>query len=275
MNSTKKIGFVGAGSMGKSILAGLVASNNFSPDIISIVGKGTIRAQQVSQKYGVLRHTTLEALVSTSDVICLCVKPADLKTVSEGMKSLDLSGKLLISTLAGATNQTLRACFPDAYLVRSIPNIASEINEGVTLWTAQDDMPVVLLEYVREFWKAIGPSIEVDHEKYIDLASPLSGAAPAFMGMFVEALVDAGVFIGLPRDLCNQLVLQSLQGGCSLINHEGGNAQVVRQRVTSPGGLTAVCMAKLEAEGFRKAVMESVEAGHEKTEQLGRLINAT
>lgn len=274
MKPKHRIGFIGVGSMGRSILAGLVASGKFQPSAIGVVGKGPIRADQVSQKYGVQKYDSAKALVLASDVICLCIKPADLKTLSEELNGIDLSGRLFISTLAGVTGQTLRHYFPAPFLVRSIPNIASEIKEGVTLWMTCEECPSGIHEYVREFWKTIGQSIEVDHEKYIDLASPLSGAAPAFMGLFVEALVDAGVFIGLPRDLCSQLVLQSLFGSCELIREENCNAQVVRQRVTSPGGLTAVCMATLEAKGFRSAIMDSVEAGHEKTEKLGRLINA-
>lgn len=266
-----RIGFVGVGAMGEAILAGLLREGGFCPEDISVVGKSEERASRIAMRYNVQKHRSAVELAANSDVICLCVKPKDLQSVGEEMSRTELEGKLIISTLAGVSGQTLHDVFSDSFLVRAIPNIASEIGQGVTLWAACEDTPARLLEFVRLLWSSIGRSVEVNSETYIDLASPISGAAPAFMGMFVESLVDAGVYIGLPRDLSVQLVLQSLTGSCGLIGNSGGDAQGVRQRVTSPGGLTAVCMAELEAAGFRRAIMDSVVAGKAKTEQLGRL----
>lgn len=270
MISGLNLGFIGVGAMGESILAGLLHSGALFPENISVVGKGEGRASDIARKYNVQRHETVLQLANSSDIICLCVKPKDLDTLAEQLKPANLRGKLVISTLAGVSGQSLYHAFPDAFLVRSIPNIASEICEGVTLWAACADTPPALLEYTQSFWSAIGHSIEVDSEAHIDLASPISGAGPAFMGMFVEALVDAGVFIGLPRDLSLRLVVQSLTGSAGLISASDNDAQRVRQRVTSPGGLTAVCMAELESAGFRKGIMDAVIAGKNKTEQLGR-----
>lgn len=270
MTTSHRIGFIGVGAMGKSILAGLIQSEQFSPDDISIVSKSEARADWVSQQFNVQRHSCIDTLAQSCDVILLCVKPKDLSVVAGKMERVDLSGKLLISTLAGVSMKSLRDKFPEPFLVRSIPNIASEVGEGVTLWSASEETPRSYLELTQRLWGAVGLSLQVDHEDYITLGSPISGAAPAFMGLFMEALVDAGVLLGLPRDMSSQLVLQSLKGSCELISHAERDACLVRHRVTSPGGLTAVCMAKLETEGFRKALLESVVAGNLKTVELGR-----
>lgn len=113
-------------------------------------------------------------------------------------------------------------------------------------------------------------SLEVAHEDLIDLGSPISGAAPAFTAIFAEALIDAAVFLGLPREVASVFVLQALKGSCELILQENCDAHLVRQRVTSPGGLTAVCMTTLEAQGFRSAMLNAIVAGHAKTKELGQ-----
>lgn len=273
MSAELRLGFIGVGAMGESILAGLLKSKNYSVDMISVAGRTSGRADRVSAAYKVHQHNSAEELVNNSDVVCLCIKPKDLSALSEQLKNVDTSGKLFISTLAGVSERTLQERFPDAFIIRSIPNIASEICKGVTLWKAAKNTPEYLIDYTRIFCESIGQSIVVEEESYIEHASPISGAAPAFMGIFVEAMCDAGVFTGLPRELSVQLALQSLMGSCELIHEAKGNAQLVRHRVTSPGGLTAVCVSELEAAGLRTAIMNAVVAGKKKTEQLGKAVS--
>ncbi|AJQ97780.1 pyrroline-5-carboxylate reductase [Gynuella sunshinyii] len=270
MSLEAQIGFIGIGSMGESILAGLIRSKHITKDCISVIGKGTKRAAHVAQQYSVKHQSSVIELVQECSIIFLCVKPKDLPSIGKQLNEIDLSEKLIISTLAGVSSNTLHHIFPSSYLVRSIPNIASEICKGVTIWFAHESTPKHITKYAHDLLSALGDSIEVDYEHNIELASPISGAAPAFMGLFVEAMVDAAVYIGLERNLSTQLVLQSLMGSCGLIHEANGKAHDVRHRVTSPGGLTAVCMAKLEAAGFRTAIMDAVIAGREKTEKLGR-----
>ncbi|MGB3435260.1 pyrroline-5-carboxylate reductase [Achromobacter sp.] len=272
MTAAHRIGFVGAGSMSQAILAGLIRSGQFSPASMGVVGKTAARAAGLSARFNIEHHASVPSLAAKSEVLCLCVKPRDLQNVAKALEQVSLEGKLLVSTVAGVDLMTLRQRFPTPYLVRSIPNIASAIGNGVTLWAAQD-LPADLHDLVRRLWQAVGMSLEVTHEDHIDLGSPISGAAPAFMGIFAEALIEAAVFLGLPRDMAGQLVLQSLKGSCELIQQENCDAHLVRQRVTSPGGLTAVCMATLEAKGFRSAMLDAVVAGHAKTKELGRRSN--
>ncbi|HCF4324172.1 TPA: pyrroline-5-carboxylate reductase [Pseudomonas aeruginosa] len=269
MTANHRIGFIGAGSMSQAILAGLVRSGNFSPATIGVVGKTGARAAQLSERFNIEHDASIETLAANSDVLCLCVKPKDLQSVSRKLEGVALQGKLVVSTLAGVSLETLRKHFPRAYLVRSIPNIASAVGEGVTLWSAEE-LPTELHELVQLIWQSVGASLEVAHEDHIELGSPISGAAPAFLGIFAEALVDAAVYLGLPRDMASQLVLQSLKGSCELIQQENCDAHLVRQRVTSPGGLTAACIATLEAKGFRSALLDAVVAGHVKTTELGQ-----
>jgi len=273
MTATQRIGFVGAGSMSQAILAGLIRSGEFSPAAMGVVGKTAARAARLSERFGIEHHASVTSLAANSDLLCLCVKPRDVQTVAKALEQVSLEGKLLVSAVAGVNLMTLRKHFPAPYLVRSIPNIASATGDGVTLWRAQE-LPPGLHDLVRRFWQAVGMSLEVAHEDHIDLGSPISGAAPAFMGIFAEALVDAAVFLGLPRDMAGQLVLQSLQGSCELIQRENCDAHLVRQRVTSPGGLTAVCMATLESKGFRSAILDAVVAGYHKTKELGQRSSA-
>lgn len=269
MTTNLRIGFIGAGSMSQAMLAGLTCSGKFSSATIGVVGKTSARAVQLSQRFNIKPYANVVDLVENSDLIFLCVKPQDLKNVSGALEEHSLEGKLLVSTLAGVSLKALREHFPCAYLVRSMPNIASAIGEGVTLWIAED-LPAERHELVHQFWHAVGVSLEVMHEEHIELGSPISGAAPAFMGIFVESLVDAAIFLGLPKEMAGQLVMQSLKGSCQLIQQENCNAHLVRQRVTSPGGLTAACIATLEARAFRSALLDAVVAGYVKTKELGQ-----
>ena len=269
MTDIHRIGFIGAGAMSEAIMEGLIRSGEFSPASISVVGKTGARAARLSERFNVEHHTSVKSIAANNEMLCLCVKPRDLHNLARELEGVSLEGKLLVSTLAGVNLKVLREHFPTPYLVRSIPNISSAINEGVTMWAAEG-LPDELHELVRRFLQTLGVSLQVVHEDHIDLGSPISGAAPAFMGIFAEALVDAAVFLGLPREMAAQLVLQSLKGSCELIQQENFDAHLIRQRVTSPGGLTAACMATLEARGFRSALLDAVIAGHAKTKELGQ-----
>lgn len=270
MTSYHRIGFIGAGAMSQSILSGIIRSGGFPPDAIGVVGKSTERAAQTCNRFGTEHFSNIEQLASSCDVIVLCIKPCDLNVVAKELKGSDLSGKLFISTLAGVSIKTLKGHFPTTHLVRSIPNVASAVGEGVTMWTSESEIPERLHEIASSFWASVGTSIEVSSEEQIDIGSPISGAAPAFMGIYIEAMVDAAVYLGLPRDTAVQLILQSAKGSCELISQVNSDAYQVRRNVTSPGGLTAVCIATLEARGFRTAILDAVTAGYFKTIELGK-----
>ncbi|MEL6520977.1 MAG: pyrroline-5-carboxylate reductase [Pseudomonadota bacterium] len=263
------IGFVGVGAMSQAILAGLLAEGTQVREHISVVGRSAARQQLVCDRFKVRNENSITRLAEVSDVLVLCVKPKDLPVVTKTLEGVELSGKLVVSTLAGTRIDALTQAFPQADVIRAIPNIAAETGTGVTLWCAAESTSASALRQAEAFWSSIGTSLQVADEALIDFGTPISGAAPAFLSLFVEALVDAAVYLGIPWETASPLVLQSLKGSCDLVNNEDFQTHRVRQRVTSPGGLTATAMAQLEAAGLRQAIMNAVLAGHNKTMELG------
>lgn len=259
---------LGAGSMGSAILEGLVRSNAFAPSELAVAGRKPDRLAHMAATHGVRTFRAGTDAYEPFDAVILCCKPHDLATVGKQLQPALRGDTLVISTLAGVPLETLRGALAHGCVVRAIPNIAASLNASITPWIAAPDMPAEQLALARRVIGAIGEGIEADDEKYVELATPLSGAAPALVALFVESLIDSSVHIGIPRPMATALIVQSVIASMQLIKADPGTAADVRARVTSPGGLTAECIATLEQHGLRTAVLQAVLAGLRKTRAL-------
>ena len=150
-----------------------------------------------------------------------------------------------------------------------MPNTPAQIRAGMSVWTASPSVPKGAVEASRRILRTLGEEIYVEDEKLIDMATALSASGPAYVFLFIETLIDAGVYLGMSRDMARQLALQTVAGSAKLVQDTGRHPADLKDMVTSPGGTTAEALLALELGAFKGVVIEAVAAAYEKSKALG------
>jgi len=204
-----------------------------------------------------------------SDVVILAIKPQNLAEVMAELAGQLKPSQLALSIIAGAKIDTLCMGLTHRYVVRVMPNTPAQIGEGISVWTATAGVTKRQRGWAGSILGVMGEEIYVADEKYIDMATAVSGSGPAYLFLFVESLVDAAVHIGLPRQTAQELVLQTVLGSGHLIQKSGKEPAELRRMVTSPGGTTAEALLRLEKGGFSELLLQAVSAAYDKAKRLG------
>ena len=204
-----------------------------------------------------------------ADVVVLSVKPQRLSDVMKGLKGIR-SDALVLSIIAGATMKKIGTGLKHKAIVRSMPNTPGQIGEGITVWAASKDVSDEQQKMARSILSAMGEEVFVEDESYLDMATALSGSGPAYVFLFTEALIDAGVHMGFPRRIAEQLVLQTIKGSASYYQAASRHPATLRNQVTSPGGTSAEALYYLEKAGFRTAISRAVWAAYQRSLELGK-----
>lgn len=265
----KQIAFIGPGVMAEAVIAGLLRKKLAKPENIIASGPRQERATELKQKYGIQATTDNAFAASHADVVVLSVKPQRLSEVMKGLKGVR-SDALVLSIIAGASMKKIGAGLKHRAVVRSMPNTPGQIGEGITVWTASREVTQEQQEMTRNILGALGEEVFVEDESYLDMATALSGTGPAYVFLFTEALIDAGVHMGFPRRIAEQLVLQTIKGSASFYHQAGRHPATLRNQVTSPGGTSAEALYYLEKAGFRTAISRAVWAAYQRSLELGK-----
>ena len=265
----KKIVFIGPGVMAEAIIAGLLRQKLAKPENITASGPRTERGEQLQKKYGIKATTDNISAVSHADVVVLSVKPQRLSEVMKGLKGIRLDA-LVLSIIAGANIRKISTGIKHKSVVRSMPNTPGQIGEGITVWTSSKEVTPEQQETARAILGALGDEVYVADESYLDMATALSGSGPAYVFLFTEALIDAGVHMGFPRRIAEQLVLQTIKGSVSYYHQAERHPATLRNQVTSPGGTSAEALYYLEKAGFRTAISRAVWAAYQRSLELGK-----
>jgi pyrroline-5-carboxylate reductase len=177
----------------------------------------------------------------------------------------------VLSIVAGAPISKISAGLGHELVVRSMPNTPAQIGEGITVWTAAPGVSERQRDAARQILGALGEEIYVEDETYLDMATALSGTGPAYVFLFMEAMVDAGVHLGFPRRIAEQLVAQTVRGSVDYYRRASAEHLArLRNQVTSPGGTSAAALYYLEKAGFRTAISRAIWAAYERSQELGR-----
>jgi pyrroline-5-carboxylate reductase len=265
----KKITFIGPGVMAEAMIAGLIRQKLASPGNILASGPREKRGVDLQEKYGIQTTTDNAGAASEADVVVLSVKPQRLSEVMKGLKSIRKDA-LVLSIIAGATIQKIGKALKHDAVVRSMPNTPGQIGEGITVWTASAGTSEAQQEMARQILGALGEEVFVEDESYMDMATALSGTGPAYVFLFTEALIDAGVHMGFPRRIAEQLVLKTIRGSVDYYYHAERHPATLRNQVTSPGGTSAEALYYLEKAGFRTAISRAVWAAYQRSLELGK-----
>jgi pyrroline-5-carboxylate reductase len=254
-------GILGAGVMGETLLSGLVRAGR--PVAELLVGeKRPERAAELAEKYDV-------AVVSKrADTLALVVKPQDMAALLEEIGGEVRPGQLVVSLAAGITTSFLEARLPaGTAVVRVMPNTPALVDEGMAAIAAGSHCDDEHLAIAEELLGSTGRVLRVP-EKQMDAVTAISGSGPAYLFFVVEAMIEAGVHLGLPRATSTELVVQTVVGSAKMLRETGAHPVVLREQVTSPGGTTAAALRELEIHKVRAAFLAAMEAARDRSSEL-------
>ncbi|MGA9533606.1 MAG: pyrroline-5-carboxylate reductase [Anaerolineales bacterium] len=270
MLDNRKIAFVGPGMMAEAMVSGLLDKDALPAAKITMSGPRESRLEGLAESYQVATSTDNVQAVDGADVVVLSVKPQTMPIVLSELEGQVEEGALVLSIVAGARLRTISGGLLHAAVVRAMPNTPAQVGEGISVWTATEDVSEEQREQAAHILGSFGQELFVEDEDYLDMATALSGTGPSYVYLFMEAMVDAGVHLGFPRRIAEQLVVQTVRGSVAYYEHSPRHMARLRNQVTSPGGTSAEALYYLEKAGFRTALSRAIWAAYERSVQLGR-----
>ncbi len=268
MPSLEKVGVIGVGKMGEALVSGLLRSSKYTSSDIYVYDVIPDRLSYMQSKYGVQILDSIADVVSAADIITLVVKPQDLLNVTQELNKTNLKGKIVLSLAAGINTAYLSNNLQKyTEIVRCMPNLACAVGEGMICVTRAQGTSQESLDRVTKILNLTGRAVQLD-EKYLDAATGLSGSGPAYVYTFIEALADAGVRLGLKRDLAFTLAAQTTLGAAKLVVETGEHPAKLKDMVVTPAGTTIEGLVELEKGGLRATVIEAVSKAAERSRQL-------
>ena len=255
--------------MGEAIVAAVLEAKIARAEDIKVANHAEVRLKYMAETYGVEASTEHRSAAAGADFLILAVKPQDFPDAADELKPHLGTDTTVISIMAGVKIADMAGRLRSSSLVRAMPNTPAQVGQGMTGWTATPGVTEAARDGVRQIFGAMGKEAYVPDEKYIDMVTGLSGSGPGYVFLFIEALTDAGVHIGLPRDIASTMALQTVLGSAVYAEKTGKHPAELRNQVTSPGGTTAEGLKALEHGNMRADVLDAVIAAYEKSKALG------
>jgi len=258
---------LGIGVMGESLLNGLVQAG-WDPSGIRAADTRPSKRQEVAEKYGVWTGVSSEA-VQGADTVVLVVKPQDIADLLYDIRPWLEPSALVVSLAAGVKTSAIERLVGDHPVVRVMPNTAALVREGMAAICPGKTATSEHVARAEKILTAVG-KVQVISEKYMDAVTAISGSGPAYVMFVAEAMIDAGVMLGLPRSTATELVKQTVYGSAKLLVESGEHPTVLKENVTSPGGTTAAALRAFEDHRVKAAFIDAMEAACKRSEELGR-----
>ena len=263
--------------MAEAIVAGLLRRKLVSPEQISGSHPRQARREEMHVKYGIeMFENNRDAVAASypeatedSSLVVLAVKPQRLHRVLEELKGALVKEQLVVSIVAGARIATIAEELLHTSIVRTMPNTAAQIGEGVTAWTTSAEVSEKQERQVCAMLEALGKAVRVENEHQIDMATALSATGPTYIFLVMEALIDAGVHMGFSRHVAQELVHQTMLGAVLFARESHKHPAELRNMVTSPGGTSAEAIYQMEKGSLRTVLSKAVWAAYQRAEALG------
>jgi pyrroline-5-carboxylate reductase len=265
----RRVAIVGAGVMAEAMIAGLLADRAVTPSRLVASHPRRDRRQTLAERHGITVVARNAEAVEGADIVVLAVKPQMLRSVMREVGPALAKGQVILSIVAGATLRTLTNGLDHAAVVRAMPNTPAQIRRGIAVWAASPACTARQRDLVRSVLKAIGTEKEVADESFVAMATALSGTGPTYLFAVMEALIDAGVHMGFPRELAHDLVAETLIGSAEYAAQSQLHPAQLRNLVTSPGGTSAAAIYELEKGRIRTVLSDAVWAAYRRTLELG------
>jgi pyrroline-5-carboxylate reductase len=264
-----KISFIGSGNMAEAMIKGILSQGLLQPEMICASGPRQERADELHERYGIRTCTDNKEAARLGDVVVLSVKPQVLPEVMDEIKGQIKPSALVLSIVAGARINVMSRKLGHKAIVRAMPNTPGQVGKGISVWTATSEVTEAQRKQARAILGALGEDVFVKDEDKLDMATALSGTGPAYVFLFMEAMIDAGVHMGFSRRIAEKLVLQTIEGSVAIARDSKKHPAVLRNMVTSPGGTSAEALYQLEKGGLRTVISRAIWAAYQKSKYLG------
>ncbi len=264
-----KVGFIGGGKMAEALIGALLVNGVSSPEELAVGEPLPARRQTLAEEYRVQVSADNRKAIAGAELVVVAVKPNQFSAVAANLQGRLAAEQTVVSIMAGITLQRLRESLRHESVVRVMPNPPAQIGEGMSVWIATPEVDEEARQRVRQLLQAAGKELYVEEERFIDMATAVSGSGAGFVFLLIEAFIDGAVHIGLSRDMARELVVQTFGGSAALVDRSGKSPGDLRAMTTTPGGTTAEGLLVLEEAGIRAAVTEALIAAFEKSKALG------
>jgi pyrroline-5-carboxylate reductase len=262
------IAILGAGKMGEALASGLLRAGVVSPDEIVAAARRTDRAEQLRDAYGIDVLSASQAAAKAQTLV-IAVKPQDMDALLAEISPVVTPDQLVISVAAGITTAFIgRRLSGDIPVVRVMSNTPVLVDEAMSVISPGPHASEQHLRRAEELLRPVGKVLRIP-ESQQDAATALSGSGPAYVYFLVEAMVDAGILLGMPRQTALEMVKQAVYGAATMLRDSGEHPVLLREAVTSPGGTTINAIRELERHGVRAAVLAAIEAARDRGRELG------
>lgn len=261
--------FIGGGVMGEAMIQGLLSRRLVVPAKVTVAEPRDNRRKELQQKHGVKVTADNREAAQTSQIIVLAVKPQDMASVLAELKGTLRPAQMVMSIVAGARINMIRKQLGHDAIVRVMPNSPAQIGEGISVWTSTADIGKAQLEQARTMLQALGKEIYMTDEKFLDMATAVSGTGPTYVFLVMEAMIDAAVHLGFPRHIAYELVTETIRGSITFAMKSGKHPAELRNMVTSPGGTSAEALYELEKGNLRTVLSKAIWAAYDRSRSLG------
>lgn len=266
----RKIGFIGAGNMGCAMIRSIAKSDIVKSDKIYVYDLDVEKISKLKDEIGINQSKSEKDVVENCDIIIIAVKPNIVETVLEKCKNLFDSKKILVSVAVGVPIKFYKKIIgEDKKVIRTMPNTPALVGEGMTLVSPDSIISKGEVDYVMSIFDCFGKAELLD-EKLMSEVTALTSSSPAYVFMFIEAMADASVLSGLPRNLSYKLAAQAILGSAKMVLETGKHPGELKDMVCSPAGTTIEAVSTLEKNKFRYAVIEAMDVCTKKAKEIGK-----
>jgi pyrroline-5-carboxylate reductase len=267
-----RVAILGAGRLGESLLRGLLSSDWRAPAEIVATSRRPDRLEKLAESYGVETTADNRAAVDGAVLVVVAVKPQDMTAVLAEISPAVSSEQTVLSVAAGIRTASIESHLPvGSRVVRAMPNAPALVHEGIAGLCGGEHAREVDLDLAAEALGHLGAVVRVAEDD-MDAVTALSGSGPAYFALLAEAMIEAGLLLGISRDVSTQLVVQTMFGSALLLRDEGMHPVELREAVTSPGGTTTRAIQELERSGVRAAFLNAITAATERSRELAERV---
>jgi len=255
--------------MAEAMTQGILSKKLVNSKSITVGEPREERRKELEQKHGINVTADNRKAAQAGKILVLSVKPQDMDAVLTGLKGTLRTDQMVMSIVAGARIAAISSGLGHSAIVRVMPNTPAQIGEGMSVWTATPSVRKEQLEQATAILQALGKEIYMNEEKFLDMATAVSGTGPTYVFLVMEAMVDAAVHLGFPRHIAYQLVTETMRGSISYAIKSGKHPAELRKLVTSPGGTRAAALYQLEKGSLRTVLSKAIWAAYERSKSLG------
>jgi len=264
------LAIIGTGRIGEALLRGLLSAGSVTPDQVICTAQREERCDELARDHAVKATTDNRAAVEAADIVFLALKPQVLLDVIAPAAGAFRTDQTVISVAAGTTTAAIQDAIPgEVPVVRVMTNTPVQVDEAMSVICAGTHATEQDLALAEDLMAHVGQVIRLP-ESHLDAVTALSGSGPAYLFLLAEAMIDAGILLGLPRDVASRLIVQTMVGSAKMLRDTGSHPVELREMVTSPGGTTIAAIRELERSKVRAAFLDAIEAARDRGEELSR-----